>query len=79
MSCCRQHQEKLEELTRLRAKLELEMEARTNREMQIVELEQTLAKESERAADLKVRLLSLHSIAAPSTRDFVAKQRKRMA
>jgi hypothetical protein len=34
--------------------LQLEMEARRNREMQIKELEDTLAKETDRAQDLKV-------------------------
>ena len=34
--------------------LKLELEARHNREMQIVEMEDTLNKETERAQDLKV-------------------------
>jgi hypothetical protein len=34
--------------------LQLEVEARRNREMQIKELEDTLAKETDRAQDLKV-------------------------
>ena len=34
--------------------LKLELEARQNREMQIVEMEDTLNKETERAQDLKV-------------------------
>ena len=34
--------------------LKLELEARKNREMQIVEMEDTLNKETERAQDLKV-------------------------
>jgi len=35
--------------------LRLELEARRNREMQIKELEDTLAKETDRAQDLKVK------------------------
>ena len=52
----RQHTEKLEEFSKLQEKFSQEAEAKSNREMQIAELEQTLAKESERAADFKVRL-----------------------
>ena len=53
-SLCRQHQEKLEELARLEENLHQETQAKENRNLQIVELEQTLAKESQRASDLKV-------------------------
>ena len=53
-SLCRQHQEKLEELARLEENLRQETQAKENRNLQIVELEQTLAKESQRASDLKV-------------------------
>ena len=38
--------------------LRLELEARRNREMQIKELEDTLAKETDRAQDLKVKIAS---------------------
>ena len=53
-SLCRQHQEKLDELARLEENLHQETQAKENRNLQIVELEQTLAKESQRASDLKV-------------------------
>ena len=39
--------------------LKLELEARINREMQIKELEDTLAKETDRAQDLKVGITKL--------------------
>ena len=39
--------------------LKLELEARINREMQIKELEDTLAKETDRAHDLKVGITKL--------------------
>ena len=44
----------MDELARLEENLHQETQAKENRNLQIVELEQTLAKESQRASDLKV-------------------------
>ena len=43
-----------EELNQAHFKLQVEIEAKENREMQLSELEQTLSKETERCTDLKV-------------------------
>ena len=43
----------------MKLKLESEMNMRQNRDLQLNELEQTLAKESQRATDLKVSALNI--------------------
>ena len=43
----------------MKLKLESEMNMRQNRDLQLNELEQTLAKESQRATDLKVYALNI--------------------
>ena len=56
---CSQCEENAAEIEQLKSKLESEMDMRQNRDLQLNELEQTLAKESQRAADLKVQKLFL--------------------
>ena len=50
----RQCEDNATEIAELKTKLESEMDMRQNRDLQLNELEQTLAKESQRATDLKV-------------------------
>ena len=54
MKFFRQLQQTEEELNQLKVQHKLEVEAKENRELQLTELEQTLAKETERSMDLKV-------------------------
>ena len=51
---CSECQASQTEIEQLKLKLESEMNMRQNRDHQLNELEQTLAKESQRATDLKV-------------------------
>ena len=53
----RQLQQTEEELNQLKVQHKLEVEAKENRELQLTELEQTLAKETERSMDLKVSVM----------------------
>ena len=55
----------MDKLAQLEENLHQETQAKENRNLQIAELEQTLAKESQRAADLKV-----HEVRVKSLQDF---------
>ena len=57
MKFFRQLQQTEEELNQLKVQHKLEVEAKENRELQLTELEQTLAKETERSMDLKVSVM----------------------
>ena len=57
--CCSECQTSQTEIEQLKLKLESEMNMRQNRDLQLNELEQTLARESQRATDLKVYALNI--------------------
>ena len=70
MKFFRQLQQTEEELNQLKVQHKLEVEAKENRELQLTELEQTLAKETERSMDLKVLCQGSRVRIRPETKNF---------